>query len=592
LSGSEAIHPGYGFLSENYRLYDACKKNNLVFVGPNGKCIKLMGNKVEARVYMEKQGIPMLKGASGTIEEIYNRLDELKFPVLVKAAAGGGGKGMRIVREKSQFRDAVESTSREALSYFGDTTVFVETFVENPRHIEVQILGDKHGNVIHLFERECTIQRRYQKIIEESPSLTLSQAQRENICRTAVKIASSIGYDNAGTIEFIVDEVLNHYFLEMNTRIQVEHPITEMVTGIDLVEEQILIAAGNPLSHQQSDIKPSGHAIECRVYAEDPAEHFRPSPGRMTYYNEPDYEFVRLDSAQKEKTIIEPYFDPMISKLVVLGKDREDAIRKACLAVEDYSVHGIRTNLPYLYELLNHPAFQNNQITTTFCDTHTEELISGIEHKQNEIPIQIPLISACLYSFTAQMNTLNIWERFGYWRNEMQISIRMGDTVYELEILKNTSSALIIKIKNNLHTINEFKNSGAVLKYLLDGKYVQVTVSDNQKGDICVAYGPYQFHLNRTDILIPQETAGQYTRSMHSDGHLYSPMPGKIIKVNITPGQKVMKGDVLMIVEAMKMENHIVAPNEGEIEEINVNVGDSVETKTQLLIFKSQNNEL
>jgi 3-methylcrotonyl-CoA carboxylase alpha subunit len=277
----DAIHPGYGFLSENPMLVKACEENNIAFIGPDARSMQLMGNKIAARKFAIENGLPVTKGLTGTTEEILKAAGTLPFPVLVKAAAGGGGKGMRIVEQESELANILETTSREAKNYFGDGTVYIEQFIEEPRHIEVQVLGDQHGNVIHLFERECTIQRRYQKIIEESPSPTLTPEIRHEMGAAAVNLCKAIGYRSAGTIEFLVDKDLHVYFLEMNTRIQVEHPVTEMVTGIDLVEQQIKIAQGQVLDIKQEQVQQNGHAIECRIYAEDPANNFMPSPGKL-----------------------------------------------------------------------------------------------------------------------------------------------------------------------------------------------------------------------------------------------------------------------------------------------------------------------
>ncbi len=325
----------------------------------------------------------------------------MKFhcPFLVKAAAGGGGKGMRIVRDLKELPEILESTSREAKSYFGDGTIFIEKYVEEPRHIEIQVIGDNHGNVVHLFERECSIQRRYQKIIEESPSPTLTPEVRIKMGNAAVKIAKEIGYNNAGTVEFLVDKNLNFYFLEMNTRVQVEHPVTEMVTGIDIVKEQIRIAAGYPLSFDQSSVKQTGHAIECRIYAEDPSNNFLPSPGEMSLYLEPEGNGIRIDAGIQEATTIHSFYDPMISKLITWGEDREIAREKMIHALKNYSIHGIRTNISYLLQLLKHKAYIANKISTKYCDEHTGDIIKLIEKDKKSIPIHLPVMAYLMYDF-------------------------------------------------------------------------------------------------------------------------------------------------------------------------------------------------
>ena len=342
----EAIHPGYGFLAENPEFVKACDSSGIIFIGPSGKVIALMGNKIEARSFIRSINIPLVDGAVGKdTESLIKAGKKISFPLLLKAAAGGGGKGMRIVRDEKQLREGLESTAREAEKYFGDGTVYIEKYLDEPRHIEFQVLGDNFGNAIHVFERECSIQRRYQKIIEESPSVTLSPEIREKMGETAVKICKKTGYNNAGTIEFLVDKNLNFFFLEMNTRIQVEHPVTELTTGLDLVKEQIFISAGNPLRYKQKDIVQKGHAIEARIYAEDPSNSFLPSPGKMTFYKEPAGKNIRVDTAVKEAAEIKSLYDPMISKLIVYGNNRNEAIGKLELALSEYVIHGIQTNI-------------------------------------------------------------------------------------------------------------------------------------------------------------------------------------------------------------------------------------------------------
>jgi 3-methylcrotonyl-CoA carboxylase alpha subunit len=346
-SGSDAIHPGYGFLAENPDLVNACEKEGIAFIGPSLRAIHLMGNKVEARAFVTDLGTPMTKGAVGTHAELIEAAKDIPLPILVKAAAGGGGKGMRIVHDLKDLEETIEATSREAKAYFGDEEVFIEQYILEPRHIELQIIGDKHGNVVHLYERECSIQRRYQKIIEESPSPTLDQATREKMGAAAVDIAKAIDYDNAGTIEFLVDKNLNFYFLEMNTRVQVEHPVTEMVTGIDIVREQILVAAGNKLGFEQADISQNGHAIEARIYAEDPENDFRPAPGDIIYYEEPEGVGIRVDSGIDRDSTIHSFFDPIVSKLIAYADNRTAAIAKLDTALQEFIVQGIKNNIPY-----------------------------------------------------------------------------------------------------------------------------------------------------------------------------------------------------------------------------------------------------
>ncbi|MCF0200740.1 MAG: ATP-grasp domain-containing protein, partial [Bacteroidales bacterium] len=377
------VHPGYGFLSESPELAEACVANNLIFIGPDADTMRLMGNKIAARQLAIDNDIPVTFGLTGTIDEILAQAAQMPYPMLIKAAAGGGGKGMHIVRRKEDLKEALERASREAEKYFADGTVFVEQYIENPRHIEVQVLADHFGNVIHLHERECTIQRRYQKIIEESPSPTLTEACRQKMFETAVRLCKKVGYKNAGTIEFLVDKDLNFYFLEMNTRIQVEHPVTEQRTGIDIVEEQIRIARGKEMGYTQDSIVAQGHAIELRVYAENPENDFLPTPGKVTAYHEPQVRGARVDSSIDGTCSISESYDPMIAKLTCHAKDRQSAIDTAKRALNEFIIQGLTTNKAYLWEIIKNPAFVNNDIDTSFCEKHQASLLNSLHESRN-----------------------------------------------------------------------------------------------------------------------------------------------------------------------------------------------------------------
>ncbi len=372
-TGAGAVHPGYGFLSENAGFARACREAGLVFIGPTPELIELMGDKVRARGFVERAGFPVAPSAIEDDEPatFNQRALAVGFPLLIKPAAGGGGKGMRIVREPSQLASEIERARSEGARYFGDGRLYVERFVENPRHIEVQVLGDTHGTVVHLFERECSVQRRFQKIVEESPSPALTEAQRQAICETAAGIARSAGYTNAGTVEFIYGGG-DFYFLEMNTRLQVEHPVTEAILGIDLVEQQLRIAAGEPLVFSQADLKPSGHAIEFRVYAEDAAAGYLPTTGPVLMLRVPAGEGVRVDSGIAAGQDVTAAFDPMLAKLIVWGENRAQAMERSRLALRDYVLLGCKTNLGFLSRLLRHPAFAAGEIHTGFLDAHPD----------------------------------------------------------------------------------------------------------------------------------------------------------------------------------------------------------------------------
>lgn len=377
---ADAIHPGYGFLSENATFARRCKEEGIIFIGPSPEVIVQMGDKIMAREAMTKAGIPVVPGTAGSIadeNEVLNVIKEIKLPIMIKAAAGGGGKGMRLVKNESEIVSAVRAARSEALSSFGDDSVYIEKYITSPHHIEYQILADQHGNVIHLFERECSIQRRHQKMIEETPSPLLTPELRVKMGNSAVEAAKAVNYTGAGTIEFLVDNDLNYYFLEMNTRLQVEHPITERVTGVDLVKQQIKIAEGYILEYKQEDLYQRGHSIECRIYAEDPDNNFMPSAGKIYKISEPLGLGVRTDGYVYEGYEIPIYYDPMISKLIIWGKTRDESINRMRRALYEYKITGIKTSIKYLERIMNNPNFIAGNYDTHFIENNQEQLMEN-----------------------------------------------------------------------------------------------------------------------------------------------------------------------------------------------------------------------
>lgn len=372
-AGAQAIHPGYGFLAENPRFSQACRDNGLVFIGPTPESILLMGNKVESRIKMAGAGVPLIPGmkaAGNHIDEFRKVADEAGYPVLIKAAAGGGGKGMRVVKDPADLQTAVDGARREAKSAFGDDTVYLEKYIVNPRHIEFQVLSDHHGKTIHLFERECSIQRRHQKIVEETPSTAVSPELRRKMGEAAVAVARAADYTNAGTVEFLLDPQGKFYFLEMNTRIQVEHPVTELVAGVDLVAEQIRIAADFPMSACFDNLHQRGHAIECRIYAEDATNNFMPSIGKIVLYREPTGPGVRVDSGITQGSVVGIDYDPILAKLIVWGQDRDTARARMIRALHEYKILGIRHSIRYLADIVAHPKFASGETYTNFIETN------------------------------------------------------------------------------------------------------------------------------------------------------------------------------------------------------------------------------
>lgn len=375
-TGCDAVHPGYGFLAENAGFSQACTDAGLVFIGPRPEAIALLGNKLESRKTMEAAEVPVIPGEridSGKLDDFRKAAEKTGYPVLIKAASGGGGKGMRVVDDPADLSDAVEGASREAKSAFGDATVYLEKYLKRPRHIEFQVLADAKGHTVHVFERECSIQRRHQKIIEETPSTAVTPEIRERMGAAAVKAAQAADYLSAGTVEFLLDEDGSFYFLEVNTRIQVEHPITEMTAGVDLVKEQINIAGGNPLPFTQGDLQPRGHAIECRIYAEDPAQGFLPSSGKIVYLDEPAGANLRIDSGIYSGCEVPVFYDPILSKVITWGKNREESVRRMILALTDYRILGIKNNIRFLIDILAHPQFAAGQTHTGFIGEHLPE---------------------------------------------------------------------------------------------------------------------------------------------------------------------------------------------------------------------------
>ena len=584
LASCDALHPGYGFLSESPLLVEACEKDSIAFIGPHEKAIRLMGNKIEARGFVKKLGIPMTEGVTGSPSVLLKKAGTIPFPILVKAAAGGGGKGMRIVYEGDNLKDILESTSREAKNYFGDGTIYIEKYIEEPRHIEIQVLGDNFGNVVHLFERECSIQRRYQKIIEESPSPTLTPEIRENMGQAAVAIAKEVSYNSAGTIEFLVDKDLNYYFLEMNTRIQVEHPVTEMVTGVDLVEEQILVAAGNPLRLKQENLFQTGHAIECRIYAEDPLNKFMPAPGKMTLYIEPTGPGIRVDSGIDKIVEVSGIFDPMISKMVVWAENRDLAIEKSMDALKNYTIHGIKTNISFLLHLLKTPAFQKNAISTKFCDEHTNVIIKDIENSRDQIGEHSAMLALALHDLNLNkfQKPKNVWEAIGFWRSIMEMTFLMGEKTTKVKLLNQKRELYQFEIGDREYKVFLKSTDSQSVDFSIFNRFYHATLSSGDDGQTFLSIQGIGFVLKRTDTLSFKEDYF-FSEDGPGENSLFAPMPGKVIKVNVKAGDEVKRGTVLLVVEAMKMENNIVALTDAVVENVNVVTGERVDTTLELI---------
>jgi 3-methylcrotonyl-CoA carboxylase alpha subunit len=592
----DAIHPGYGFLSESAAFAEACEREGFLFLGPDPKEIAFMGNKIRARELAISCGVPVLPSLEVKAKTRVNDAGGLRLPVLVKAAEGGGGKGMRIVYAEDQLEAAIESASREALDYFADGSVYLEEYSVEPKHIEVQIFGDGKGNVIHLFERECSIQRRYQKIIEEAPSPSIDSSLRGKITAMAVQYASSRNYRSAGTVEFILTPSKEIYFLEMNTRIQVEHPVTEAITGMDLVEMQIRLAEKGVLPCEQDEIQMRGHAIEARVYAEDPYSDFVPSPGTIQIYREPELEGIRIDSAYDRPGEIQELYDPMISKLISYGIDREDARKRIDDALSQYHILGVSTNIAYLKTLVQQPEFIDNSYSTHFTSLIQERLLYEFEKTRNLIPLHLPVLCWVI----AQLN----YNSFNKGSSE-------GDYACEFNFLRPYSQFRVQLERNELQ--GTVSTLGAKLEITVNGKvYHPQWKWENDHGEIFAAGKSYpvwvtdpyleQVFINLNGIqycLSRYPSPDQVGKDLKSDQSesqteqmIVAPLHGKIIKMNFQTGDSIHKGDVLLVIEAMKMENNILAPAAGTIGKVMADKGMQVKKDQHILQLILKSNEL
>ena len=597
----DAIHPGYGFLSESDRFSRAVREAGLLFIGPGDEAIRLMGNKVEARRFVEQIGVPVVKGATGQPDELIHVAGQIGFPLLVKAAAGGGGKGMRIVNQALELPDVLETTQREAQSYFGSGEVYIEKYLENPKHIEVQLIADNHGHVVCLFERECSIQRRYQKIVEEAPSPSVSPVLRNQLMEAARRIASGIAYTNAGTIEFLVRDD-HFYFLEMNTRIQVEHPVTEMITGVDLVREQIMVASGKPLSFTQEQLAINGHAIEARVYAEDPEQDFLPSPGRVSYYKEPRIDGVRIDSSLAGAGQVNRQFDPMVSKVIAHGASREACRKKLQTALKAYVIHGIRQNIHYLISLLDADKFITGDTDTSFCKQF--QYVGKTTFKE-DTGLQARLAAACLFlgkpgagRIRSQLDRIPavnqeqpwckspLWCEMGYWRLAMTPHVQIDGNEYKTDIIYRDNSQLVFRFNDNKSRIE--------LAFASDGKiHLREDMADfvlyhsaHQEGHMFIQEEGRVFKV-RLALQLNEEEVNRKSHNIAVEGNgaVYAPMHGKIIKVYVSENDVVSKGDTLLVLESMKIENKILAPGLARITHVAVKDGDVVGNEAPLVMF-------
>ena len=595
-TGAQAIHPGYGFLSENEEFGQACTDHGIAFVGPPVSAIRAMGLKSESKKLMEKAGVPLTPGYHGDNQEpafLREQAGRIGYPVRIKASAGGGGTGMRVVRDIGEFADALASCQREAKSAFGNDHVLIEKYLERPRHIEIQVFGDTHGNCIHLFERDCSVQRRHQKVLEEAPAPDMTPARRAAMGKAAVDAAKAVGYVGAGTVEFIVDPSGTFYFMEMNTRLQVEHPVTEMITGLDLVEWQLKVSAGETLPLAQEQLSIRGHALEARVYAEDPDKGFLPATGRLAHLVPPAESLnVRVDTGVEQGDEITPHYDPMIAKLIVWDENRERALARMLQALADYRVVGVNSNIGFLSRLVACPSFAGADLDTGLIERERDFLFPGEAARE---PSREAWLLAALAELLRDRNFARAraavsgdpyspWHRRDGWRvngvARREICLRVGEAEkrvvaaygggghgFRLELDGRESDAA-----------GELLDDGS-LRADLDGRRLTVTV-------IAAGEKRHVFVDGRSFVFAAVDPLFHAGEGGGAEGGLAAPMPGKVIALLVEPGVRVSKGAPLIVLEAMKMEHTLVAPVAGTVRAFHYAVGEPVADGAELLEFE------
>ena len=593
-TNAQAVHPGYGFLSENAKFAKSLSDIGVTFIGPPQNAIESMGDKITSKKIAQEAGVNTVPGYIGVIkdeDEALSISEKIGYPVMIKASAGGGGKGMRIAWNDTEVKEGFQSSKNEAASSFGDDRIFIEKFVTQPRHIEIQVLADTKGNCIYLGERECSIQRRNQKVVEEAPSSFLDENTRREMGEQACNLAKAVGYSSAGTVEFIVDKDKNFYFLEMNTRLQVEHPVTELITGIDLVEQMILVATGKPLSITQKDIKLTGWAIESRLYAEDPYRNFLPSIGRLTRYRPPaeikdKHSIVRNDTGVYEGGEISMYYDPMIAKLCTWAPDRAKAIEQMRIGLDRFEVEGIGHNLPFLSAVMDHKKFISGKITTAFIAEEYSEGFNGVDLSDDKIKD----LAACAAAMNrvAEIRRTKISGRMD--NHERRVGddwvVQVAGKVFLVNVIADTAGANVI-----FEDETSIRVSG---DWLPGKKLANMTAGDkNLVIKINKVTGGFRMRTRGADLKVLVRSPRQAELSKHmqeklppdTSKMLLCPMPGLIVKIDVEIGQEVQEGQPLCTVEAMKMENILRAERKGVVAKINSSVGDSLAVDDIILEF-------
>ena len=591
-SGAEAIHPGYGFLSENAGFAHACDEAGIVFIGPPPAAIRAMGSKSAAKSVMERSGVPLVPGYHGADqdeEKLAAAAARIGWPVLIKASAGGGGKGMRVVEQATDFAGALASAKREAAASFGDDQVLIEKYLTRPRHIEIQVFADTQGNVVSLFERDCSIQRRHQKVIEEAPAPGMDEVRRRDMGEAACTAARAIGYVGAGTVEFIAENG-EFYFMEMNTRLQVEHPVTEAITGQDLVEWQLRVAAGEPLPLRQDDLSIRGHAIEVRVYAEDPMRDFLPSIGTLLHLQAPpESEHVRVDTGVRAGDTITVNYDPMIAKLIVWDESREAAVRRLSDALGQYEVVGVATNLKFLKTLADHPAFRSAELDTGFIGRYSADLMDkgGTVPRVALAAAVLRLLddqrAACDAAAGASHDPFSPWNLMTSWRMNGQgyedFALRDGESMINVRAHPRRDGSYVFDLPGGPAQVARDSEGGETIR--IDGARVRVPAVC-RAGAVSVLLDGTTFQLTVIDPRTPEQS------EMAGAQHLKAPMPGRVTHVFVKEGEEVKRGAALMIVEAMKMELTVNAAIDGVIAKVCYSVGDLVDEGAELITFAEE----
>ncbi len=591
-TGAQAIHPGYGFLSENSEFAEACAKNGIAFIGPPAAAIEAMGSKSAAKSLMEKAHVPLVPGYHGENQDadfLHAEADRIGYPVLLKASAGGGGKGMRVIEKSADFKDALASCKREAINSFGDDKVLAEKYLQRPRHIEIQVFADTHGNCVYLFERDCSVQRRHQKVLEEAPAPGMTAERRAAMGEAAVAAAKAVGYVGAGTVEFIANQDGSFYFMEMNTRLQVEHPVTEMITGTDLVEWQLRVAAGEQLPLQQAELQIRGHAIEARVYAENPEKGFLPSIGTLRHARTPaavNFELgganepaaFRIDSGVREGDTISPFYDPMIAKMIVWGKDRKEALARMAQALAQYQIVGLHSNIAFLSRLVTSTAFSGADLDTGLIERNQAELFPA--------PAAASLTTlalACVSLLNSEKSPgKDPWQSSHGWRMNGQLERTLQFTEEEQAHQVN------ITYLADGWQVQTGEAQAQVRLASVNGNDIVIKIADQTVAATVVRDGEH-FHVfaqGKHSDLHYNDALAHAGEAEAEGGRLTAPMPGKIVAVLVNQAQEVKKGDALLIMEAMKMEHTISAPHDGVIAEVLYAIGDQVAEGAQLLAFQ------